>query len=398
VLPGSAGEWNTAIARELTSLYLLCREFLDEMVNAKDAALLAVVTRRGGALGIQDGAGSSPVHQGVADFVRTVSTEYPGLRPRIVDVGDGLGADEVFAELASDEELLEVGLTQTGRVTARPVAAPLAAATASGLGRESVFLVTGGARGITSSIVRGLAKKYRPRLILAGRTELTNPTAELNGSGAARFTRAQRQAEVRATLDELRRDGAQVEYHAVDVCDASAFGALIDDVYARFGRIDVAIHGAGIIEDKLLKDKQPDSFERVIRTKAAAAWTLAQKLNWRDLRALVFFGSVSAVFGNRGQCDYAAANGILNGLARSMARPDVRVVSMNWGPWEAGGMAGGAVLQQLQARGIEAIQPEAGVAAFLAELEGPVSDAVIVLGGGPWCAREAELTSHASGR
>jgi hypothetical protein len=60
--------------------------------------------------------------------------------------------------------------------------------------------------------------------------------------------------------------------------DGEAFGALIDDVYARHGRIDGVVHGAGVIEDKLVKDKTPESFDRVFGTKAASAVILSEHL------------------------------------------------------------------------------------------------------------------------
>src|SRR5205814_677686 len=51
--------------------------------------------------------------------------------------------------------------------------------------------------------------------------------------------------EVRTTLDRLRGAAASVRYHAADVRDAAAVGAVLDDVYARHGRLDGVIHGAG---------------------------------------------------------------------------------------------------------------------------------------------------------
>ena len=35
----------------------------------------------------------------------------------------------------------------------------------------------------------------------------------------------------------------------------------------KYGKIDGVLHGAGVIEDKLIKDKTPESFDRVFGTK-----------------------------------------------------------------------------------------------------------------------------------
>jgi hypothetical protein len=96
--------------------------------------------------------------------------------------------------------------------------------------------------------------------------------------------------------------------------------------------------------------------------------------------------SVTAAFGNRGQADYGAANGVYNALAQYLAaRSRGRVVAMNWGPWDKRGMASEGVRRQFLARGITPIDPALGVRAVLDELAaGLPSDAVVVVGDGPW--------------
>src|SRR5581483_2825988 len=132
------------------------------------------------------------------------------------------------------------------------------------------------------------------------------------------YRRLNRQRELQANLARLAALGARVEYQACDVKDAAAFKELVAAAYERHGRIDAAIHGAGVIEDKLVRDKRLDSFLRVIETKAASAVTLVEALQPDSLRFLAFFSSVSGRFGNRGQADYAAASEMLNKLAQRL--------------------------------------------------------------------------------
>src|SRR5258708_1406338 len=84
--------------------------------------------------------------------------------------------------------------------------------------------------------------------------------------------------EIRSTLEAVQRKGSRVEYHALDVRDEVAFGDLIDSIYERYGRLDAVVHGAGIIEDRLIQDKTPESFDRVFYTKADSVFVLARKL------------------------------------------------------------------------------------------------------------------------
>ena len=175
--------------------------------------------------------------------------------------------------------------------------------------------------------------------------------------------------EIRETLTAIRAAGGSANYHAVDVSDPAAFGALIDELYARHGRLDGIVHGAGILEDKLLIQKTPDSFRRVFETKVKSALTLAEKLR-DDVGFTVFFSSVSGLFGNRGQTDYAAASEALDKIVLSLRkRLSGRVVSIDWGPWEGVGMVSPELRREYLRRGIELISTAEGVDAFFSELD-----------------------------
>jgi NAD(P)-dependent dehydrogenase (short-subunit alcohol dehydrogenase family) len=192
-----------------------------------------------------------------------------------------------------------------------------------------------------------------------------------------------------------------VHYYAVDVRDDRAFEEFIDGSYAAFGRLDAVIHGAGVIEDKLIEDKAPASFARVFDTKVRSAFTLARKLRAETLKYLVFFSSVSARFGNRGQTDYAAANEVLNKLALQLDQQwPGRVVAIIWGPWTQIGLAEPAVQQQLIERGMHLIDPSAGRSAFHRELRlGRKGSVEVILGDGFWAAahQRAPVADRAGG-
>jgi NAD(P)-dependent dehydrogenase (short-subunit alcohol dehydrogenase family) len=191
---------------------------------------------------------------------------------------------------------------------------------------------------------------------------------------------------MRATLSDLAETGAKLRYIAVDVRDEAAFGALIDDVYATYGRLDGVIHGAGVIEDKLVLDKTPESFNRVFDTKVDSAFVLAHKLRPESLKFLAFFSSVTARFGNRGQADYGATNDVINKMAVALdACWPAHVISYNWGPWGSGGMVSAEVEAQFARRGVELIQPEIGWQRAVEEvLFGTKGEVEIVYGNGPW--------------
>jgi NAD(P)-dependent dehydrogenase (short-subunit alcohol dehydrogenase family) len=258
---------------------------------------------------------------------------------------------------------------------------------------DAVVLVTGGARGVTAEAARAIAGLGGCHIELVGRSSwpvadedpLTAGAGEIGDVrriliGSGRFAappeieaecgRLFREREMRATVSALEELGSQVRYHRADARDPEALTAVVADVQARHGRLDLVVHGAGVLDDRFVRDKTLEGFDRVFATKVDAARTLLE-VTPSDC-VLVFFGSVSGVFGNRGQVDYAAANDALDELAEvaSLSRPG-RVVSIDWGPWAGGGMVSPELEREYARRGIGLIAPEDGTRALLHELARP---------------------------
>jgi NAD(P)-dependent dehydrogenase (short-subunit alcohol dehydrogenase family) len=302
------------------------------------------------------------------------------------------------------------------RLMLRPRRAPLLSRKeepALAIDSSWVILVTGGARGITAEVAHELALRYRPTLVIVGRS--AEPVAEeeawsvgldeaelrraiierMHTPGEAvhhldqveaAYVRIVRSREIRRNLNALRAAGTRVIYEQVDVRDVAAVTDLVDRCYRLLGRIDGVIHGAGVVEDRLIENKSVESFERVLNTKALAAVALVRRLRPESLRFLVLFSSVAARFGNRGQADYAAANEILNKLALLLDREWAgRVVSINWGPWDGAGMVTTLIRDAFVERGIAPITVTAGRRAFERELRlGRKGEVEVILGAGPW--------------
>jgi acyl transferase domain-containing protein/NAD(P)H-dependent flavin oxidoreductase YrpB (nitropropane dioxygenase family)/NAD(P)-dependent dehydrogenase (short-subunit alcohol dehydrogenase family)/acyl carrier protein len=412
--------WRKHVQLDVKSLYALVRAAEDDLRKRGKAngALVAAITGRGGNFGIESSSVLDPGHFAVADFVKTLSLELDSARCRVVDVdtadGRAILRRKIMDELAADEDALQIGLPGDRRLT---VASRFLASEA----RERVktpdsswvFLLTGGARGITAEIARTIAQRYKSRMILVGASEMPQEesadTAGLTDAAAIRgvllkrlrsggqavkpaqvetaYQRLSRDREIRRNLAEISAAGAPVEYHSVDVRDETAFSSLIDKIYARHGRIDVVVHGAGIIEDKLIRDKTPASFDRVVHTKADSSFILLQKLRFADLKCLVFMSSISAALGNRGQADYAAANGIMNGIASTLAAENPGLaVALNWGPWDRAGMVSESVRDQFLVSGVQMIDCDAGIRVVLDAIETGEICPLVIVGDGPWSA------------
>lgn len=378
--------------REVKGLYLLARGLETDIREAgkAGAAVLLAVTGMGGTMGF---GGDLPAdffagHGGVAGFTKCLAYEWPEATVRVVDVDAETPAprlaDVLLAELGDPNGPAEVGRDGDRRVTwqVEPGTLDTTGSPAVELGPDATVLITGGARGITAKIAAELARRYQPRLVLVGSSPLPveepADTAGLTGQGEikaalmarlganakpaaveAAYRRLLKDREIRGNLEAIRAVGGTVEYRPVDVRDAAAFGALIDELNAA-GGITGVIHGAGVIEDKLLRDKTPESFDRVFGTKVDSALTLATKLDPAKLKFLALFASITSRYGNRGQSDYAAANEVLSKLACDLDRKwPGRVVSIAWGPWAEVGMVAD-LEKHLVARGLKLITTDVG--------------------------------------
>jgi len=348
--------------------------------------------------------------------LKCVGMEWPNVLVRSLDFNSEVSPANIVdcfqAELSDLGGPFEVGYKDGRRVTWEPVSAEFSDDSPINLeiDQDSTILITGGARGITAAIATELARDYQPRLILAGRSAMPaeaeeSDTAGLQDKGEikraiiarmqqaggkvapseveAAFKRLMADREIRENLLAIRDAGATVEYHSVDVRDSRALEQLCDDVIARYGSIDGVIHGAGVIDDKLLKDKTPESFDRVYGTKVESAMTLARILNPLDVKFVAFFASIASRYGNRGQSDYAAANEVLCKLAIELDRRwPARAFAVAWGPWTGLGMVSD-LEKHLAARGIALIQREVGSRMFVDELiKGHKGECEVIIAGG----------------
>ncbi|MFF1823386.1 SDR family NAD(P)-dependent oxidoreductase [Kribbella sp. NPDC058245] len=310
-------------------------------------------------------------------------------------------AEIVLAEARTADDVVVAHHNDDGRWTDVPVNEELGSLAHSGAGpgsgelqaigldADSVVLLVGGARGITARTAIALAANGS-RIELAGRTpwpmdhddaalpddpQAIRETLIARGGSIADIERHVRtvlaQREIGRTLDQIKAAGGQAGYQGVDVQDSEAVHQLVKDVVTRHGRIDGVVYAAGVIDDKLMALKDDTSFRTVFETKVTGANTLLTALTEEKIQPafITFFGSISAVLGNRGQTDYAAANDALEDLA---TRWNGRALTVHWGPWapadDHSGMVTPELAREYERRNVALIDPEEGTAALLREL------------------------------
>ena len=171
-----------------------------------------------------------------------------------------------------------------------------------------VVLVTGGVRGVGAGI-----------------------SAVFREAGAVVVTCARRPADEGA-------DVADLEFHSVDLRDADAVRAMIDDIVARHGRLDVVVNNAGGAPCALAAEASANFHAKIVALNLLSALTVSQEAN-RVMQptggAIINISSVSGHRPSPGTASYGAAKAGIDSLTQSLAvewAPAVRINSVVVGP------------------------------------------------------------------
>jgi 3-oxoacyl-[acyl-carrier protein] reductase len=162
-------------------------------------------------------------------------------------------------------------------------------------------LVTGGSRGIGKAIVTRLAR---------------------DGAKVAFVYQSNADA-ANALVAELTAEGCQVEAHACDVKSKAAADALVTKIVEAWGRLDILVNNAGIVRDTLLAMMTEEQWREVLQTNLDSVFNFCQAvtrpmMSQRSGR-IVNMSSVAANHGNKGQANYAASKGGIEGFTRCLA-------------------------------------------------------------------------------
>jgi NAD(P)-dependent dehydrogenase (short-subunit alcohol dehydrogenase family) len=183
------------------------------------------------------------------------------------------------------------------------------------------YLITGGLGGAGLKLAEHLSHLGARHLVLMGRT----PPKQ----------------EQRTKINQLIRQGVQVEFVTSDVSDYEQ----VQKILLLFGRewpaLRGIIHAAGVLSDGLLINQSADSIRTVFLPKVSGAWNLHQVCLQQNipLDFFIMFSSLASVIGSPGQSNYAAANAFLDALAHYRCQMGLVATSINWGTWEQAGMA-----------------------------------------------------------
>ncbi len=182
-----------------------------------------------------------------------------------------------------------------------------------------------------------------------------------------------------AATQALRARGVDVLEAVADVSREQDVRRLLDTGDQGRPPLRGILHCAGVLADAKIDAQTHETFARVFDAKARSALhlhriTLELEL---ELDLFVLFSSVSAVVGNTGQANYAAANAFLDGLAVQRRGAGLPALSVAWGAIAETGMLAHDpdVSRHLASLGVQALETDTALAALEACLQSGAAEA-----------------------
>ena len=206
------------------------------------------------------------------------------------------------------------------------------------------YLITGGLGSLGLKVAQWLSEKEVKNLILLGRSK-PNQQAQL-------------------IINQLEQRGVTVSTIQANITDYDALANIISPSPSHQvpqSPIKGIIHAAGILDDGLMQGQTWDRFDQVISPKVDGAWNLHQLTKNIDLDFFVMFSSAASLIGSPGQSNYSVANIGLDAIAHYRHSQGLPALSINWGAWGDSGMA---INQGFSIKGLESINPQAGLDAL----------------------------------
>ncbi|MCP4671229.1 MAG: SDR family NAD(P)-dependent oxidoreductase, partial [Desulfobacula sp.] len=410
ILPDSFEQNDHDTAMEfIQSAFLLIKKNAGYLIKSgkTKGAFLSGISFLGGGFAFQDHFSSQPsektfncdpVYGGLAGLIKTAGIEFKDVLCRALDMPDSIDQciknAEAAVALMMTHGSVEMGLDGDNCNIPSLTDQETFDHGRLSLNSDDVIVITGGAKGVTAECAIELAKQYSPLIMLIGRSAAPSCEPEwakniqdpgilkkailTNGFKDQKPKPADIQKiykeiisgrQIKQNIQLMRDHGSKVKYFSADIRDKKEIEIIFQTIRKEFKQISAIIHGAGVLKDKLIVDKNIDQFNLVLETKIRGLDSLLPSLQQDRLKYFVLFSSIAARVGNQGQCDYAIANEILNKTAQKLSytNPDTQFLSINWGPWE-GGMVDTSLKKEFKKRGVELIPLKQGAKQLLREM------------------------------
>ena len=163
-------------------------------------------------------------------------------------------------------------------------------------------MVTGGSRGIGRACAQRLAAE----------------------GAAVAIVYHSNQAAAEQLVAELQAAGGRAAAFQADVRDGQRANDIVNQWLDQWQRMDVLVNSAGIVQDGLMGAMTQEQWRNVIETNLGGTYNychaVTQPMLMQRRGAMVNLSSTASEFAARGQVNYAASKGGIDGLTRALAK------------------------------------------------------------------------------
>ena len=344
------------------------------LASAPGSTAMPVVLARRGSTIVVDGDVIDPARAFGIGAAKVLPQEHPSLRIAHVDVDDTPGvARHLVEELAAGSTEPEVAYRGGQRhirgyepVSIPDVSPPVA------LPPNPVILITGGLGHMGLILAEAAFSALGARLVLLGRAALPPPEEWAAKSESPQLPDDQRSLLRRLAVMRAERD--EVLVVAADLNDASAVQSAVDAAMARFGTVDLVVHGAANVSPQAFgptSETGTSVLDAQLSPKVVGLLHLMTAMRGRKPKRWLIHGSISSVLGGLGLAAYAGANAVLEAIVAKEVAAGDDWLNVGWDAWDNAGEA-----QNLA--GHVAIQPDEGREVFLRLLGAAAGSSVVV--------------------
>jgi myxalamid-type polyketide synthase MxaB len=219
---------------------------------------------------------------------------------------------------------------------------------------DHTYLITGGLGGLGVLTANALVDLGARHIALVSRSG--NPAPEVAG-GVRRLA-----------------ERANVIMPRGDVADPADLRRILDSLAGQAPPIGGIVHAAGVLADRPVSALDRAALDTVFRPKVYGGLLLHDiAAELPELAFFVGYSSVTAVLGQAGQANYAAANAFLDDLMTRRAAAGLPALSVDWGPVAEVGMSARLAERHLrgyESRGVRLLPPRVAARELTAALGG----------------------------
>ncbi|MCX9087195.1 MAG: 3-oxoacyl-ACP reductase FabG [Candidatus Methanoperedens sp.] len=126
------------------------------------------------------------------------------------------------------------------------------------------------------------------------------------------------------TVELIKNAGGEAFFARLDVSNREQAKQVVKETIAKYGRLDVLINNAGIIQDALVVKMTEEQWDKVIDINLKGPVNCIQAVVGQMISqgsgVILNISSIVALYGNVGQTNYAATKAGLVGMTKTLAK------------------------------------------------------------------------------